>query len=81
MGKRSTRGHVNAILDQLLGEGVIAGFETKQDSDYALVRRLRVFVVPGSNANPDAAKRTVMTALEGYSDRVSVRVKAAYDAS
>ena len=70
------RGDVNAILNRLMREGVIAAFDTKQDSNYALARRLRVFVVPGSATDPDAAKRTVMTALEGFSDQVSVRVKA-----
>ena len=75
-GRRSVRGHVNGILDQLIRDGVIAGFETKQDSPLALVSRLRIFVVPGSGTNPDAAKRAVMAALEGFSDQVSVRVKA-----
>ncbi len=73
---RRVRGDVNAILNRLIRDGVIAAFETKQDSTSALVSRLRIFVVPGSATDPNAAKRAVTTALENFSDLVSVRVKA-----
>ena len=73
---RRLSGDVNAILNVLIRDGVIAAFEAKQDSTSALVRRLRIFVVPSSATDPIAAKRAVMTALERFSGSVSVRVKA-----
>ena len=73
---RRFRGDVNIILNRLVREGVIAAFQTRLDSPFALVRRLHVFVVPGSAMDPTAAKRAVMRALEDCSDLVSVRVKA-----
>ena len=73
---RRLRGDVNAILNALIGDGVIAAFEIKKASTSALVGRLRIFVVPGSATDPIAARRAVLTALEEYSDGVSVRVKA-----
>ena len=73
---RRLRADVNAILNALVREGVIAAFDSKQDSTSALVRRLRIFVVPSSATDPIAAKRAVMTALERFSGSVSVRVKA-----
>ena len=75
-GKRSVRGEMNVILNRLTREGVIARFEIKQDSPLALVSRLRICVVPGAAANPDAAKRAVISALGRFSEQVSVRVKA-----
>ena len=74
--RRRVRANVTAILNNLTREGVIAAFDTKQDSTYALAGKMRIFVVPGSATDPLAAKRAVTAALEYILDLVSVRVKA-----
>jgi hypothetical protein len=74
---RSMRGDVNAILNGLVRDGVIAGFQTSFDSDYALAPRVRVTVLVGSAVKPDVVKSTVAEALDRFKDRLSVRVKAA----
>src|SRR4051794_32188015 len=68
---RRIRADVNAILTRLAGESVITAFGTKQDSTSAMVRRLRIFVVPGSATDPNAAKRAVLAALDAFSDLVT----------
>lgn len=75
MPKRPIRGEVNAILNGLISEGVIASFETSFDTKAALVRRVRITVVASTN-RPDAVERAVRNALDRFSDQVSVTVKA-----
>jgi hypothetical protein len=70
------RGDVNAILNALIREGVIASFETSFDSKANATKPVHIVVTVDSATAPDAAKRAVMHALDRFSSRVRVTVKA-----
>lgn len=72
--QRSIRGDVNVILNGLIGEGVIAAFETNFD-DLEAAGRVRITVVPPDADDPQAAAAAATSALGRFADRVSVTVK------
>ena len=70
---RPIRGDVNVILNGLVRDGVIAGFETSFDK--LTTRRVRITVVAPSANSPEAVERAVTTALDRYAHDVNVEVK------
>jgi F420-dependent methylenetetrahydromethanopterin dehydrogenase len=72
--ERPIRGDVNVILNGLLREGVIAGFETSFDKE-APAKRVGITVVAGTAMSPEAVEKAIRTALDRFSDQVIVTVK------
>lgn len=72
--ERPIRGDVNVILNGLLREGVIAGFETSFDKE-APAKRVGITVVAGTAMSPKAVEKAIRAALDRFSDQVSVTVK------
>ena len=72
----SFRGDMNAILNGLVREGVIAAFETSFEQLNATKLPVRITVVAPSANSPEAVKHAVITALNRFGDEVSVMVKA-----
>ena len=68
------RGDVNVILNRLVREGVIAGFQTSFDDRTTGVAS--VTVVVGSAVNPEAALSAVRAALDRFAGQVHVTLKA-----
>ena len=59
-GTRSIRGDVNAILNRLVGEGIITGFETNFDSPLATALALHIKVTADLITDPR---------IPGYDDK------------
>ena len=74
--RQFNQGDVSVILNGLVRDGVIAGFETSFSKDDPRTRRVRIEVTVDSATAPDAAKRAVEHALDRFSVMVSATVKA-----
>lgn len=71
------RSAVNVILNGLVREGIIAGFETKFGANAATASPpVRVVVLAGSATDPGMVRFAVAGALERFGDEVMVEVKA-----
>ena len=75
-GSQRVRGDVNANLNGLVRQGVIAGFETSFGSKANVTKAVHIALTLDSATAPDAAKRAVIHALDRFSDIVRVTVKA-----
>ena len=73
-GKGSIRGDVNAILNDLVRRGVIAGFQTNFDDK--TTGRVAITVVARPDINPKVTRLAVRTALQQFFPQVRVTVKA-----
>ena len=69
-GPKSVRGNVNAVLNGLVREGVITGFETNFDSPFATALALHVKVTTGLITDPR---------IPGYDDRAVRAIRSAGD--
>ena len=63
------------ILNRLVRDGVITGFETSFDKMKTTAQRVRITVVAPSTNSPAAVKHAVAAALDRFADDVSVSVK------
>ena len=67
---------MNVILNGLVREGVIAGFETSFEKLKATKKPVRITIVATSANSPESVKHAVATALDRFAQDVSVTVKA-----
>ena len=75
-GQGSLRGDINAVLNGLVRDGVIAAFETSFEKLKPTKLPVRITVVAPSANSPEGVKHAVTTALNRFAKDVSVTVKA-----
>lgn len=68
-------GDINAALNRLVREGVIAGFKTNR-GDKSHQDGLHVSVVPGPDGDPDGIRSQLLAVLTPLDDEVTVTVGA-----
>jgi hypothetical protein len=69
------RGDVNAILNGLVREGVISAFQTNFGTP-AEAFGVHIIITPASATDREGVRRTVLAALDGLSEQVTITVKA-----
>ncbi|WP_375461050.1 hypothetical protein [uncultured Enterovirga sp.] len=73
--KMASWGDINAALNRLVREGVIAGFKTNR-GDKSLDSSLHVNVTPAPNDDVDTVRDRILSVLTPLDDEVTVTVGA-----
>lgn len=66
-------GDINAALNRLVREGVIAGFKTNR-GDKSHLQGLRVNVVPGAGGDIEGIRSQILAVLSPLDDEVTVTI-------